>query len=171
MIIQQATIQYTESYCKAVDTVAKERKYLGATQGFPLARAREFVQMIVLNNFAQYYAIDNDEVVGWCDILPKSYEGLLHVGVLGIGILSEYRGKGLGTQLLHKAIEHAKQLNHIEKIELDVFESNSAAIALYKKLGFEEEGKREKGRKLDGVYDNIVLMRKFLTHSPDLVSR
>lgn len=161
MIIQQATTEFAESYCKAVDTVARERKYLGSTSGFPLERTIEFVKFIVSNNLSQYFAIENGEVVGWCDILPKSYEGLTHVGVLGMGILKTYRGKGLGTQLLEKAVEHAK-LNGIEKVELDVYESNLGAIALYEKLGFTMEGNRIRGRKLDGEYDNIVLMGKFI---------
>jgi ribosomal protein S18 acetylase RimI-like enzyme len=161
MIIQKTTTEFAESYCKAVDTVAHERKYLGSTNGFPLESTIEFVKFIVSQNLSQYFAVENGEVVGWCDIIPKSYEGLTHVGVLGMGVLKACRGKGLGTQLLEKAIEHAK-LNGIEKVELDVFETNTGAIALYEKMGFTMEGKRVKGRKLDGLYDNIVMMGKFI---------
>jgi ribosomal protein S18 acetylase RimI-like enzyme len=161
MIIQYTSSEFAESYCKAVDTVARERKYLGSTTGFPLEKTIEFVEFVVSQNLSQYFAIENGEVVGWCDILPKSYEGLTHVGVLGMGVLKAYRWKGLGTQLLGKTIEHAK-LNGIEKVELDVFEKNTGAIALYEKMGFTLEGKRVKGRKLEGKYDNIVLMGKFI---------
>lgn len=162
MTIQYTSFAYTESYCGAVDAVARERKYLGTTEGFPLDTSFSFAKTIIENNLAQYFAIDDNQVVGWCDIIPKSYEGLRHAGVLGMGVLTEYRGKGLGTLLLQKTIEHARNINHLEKIELDVFESNSAAIALYRKFGFEVEGKRENGRKLDDMYDNILLMRKFI---------
>jgi RimJ/RimL family protein N-acetyltransferase len=162
MILRPASLEYAESYCLAVDAIAREHKYLGATKGFPLEVTLSFVHAIKENNWAQYYVIEENRVVGWCDILPKSYEGLRHVGVLGMGILPQYRGKRLGTQLLSKTIEHARDVNHLEKIELDVFESNQAAIALYRKFGFETEGKRERGRKLEGIYDNIVLMGKFL---------
>jgi len=161
MIIQQATSEFAESFCKALDTVAKERKYLGSTTGFSLDKSIEFVQFIVDNNLSQYYAIENGEVVGWCDIIPKSYEGLTHVGVMGMGILSEYRGRGLGSQLLGKAIDHAR-MNGLEKVELDVYESNIGAIALYEKFGFVLEGRRIKSRKLDGNYDNILEMGKFI---------
>jgi Acetyltransferases, including N-acetylases of ribosomal proteins len=162
MTIQYTSFAYTESYCLAVDTVARERKYLGSTEGFSFDATFLFTKTIIENNLAQYFAIDNNQVVGWCDIIPKSYEGLRHVGVLGMGILPEYREKGLGTLLLQKTIEHARNINHLEKVELDVFESNSAAIALYRKFGFDVEGKRENGRKLNGVYDTILLMRKFI---------
>lgn len=64
--------------------------------------------------------------------------------------------------LLQKALEHAKERNNLEKVELEVFESNINAIRLYEKFGFQHEGKRINSRKLDGKYDNIVLMGKWL---------
>jgi RimJ/RimL family protein N-acetyltransferase len=162
MTIQYATISFAQSYCEAVDAVARERRFLGSTEGFLPEATFSFVRSVIENNQAQYFAIEQNRVVGWCDIIPKSYEGLRHVGVLGMGMLPAYRGKGLGTLLLHKTIEHARAISHLEKVELDVFESNSTAIALYRKFGFEVEGKRQNGRKLDGVYDSILLMSKFI---------
>ncbi|HPS12063.1 MAG TPA: GNAT family N-acetyltransferase [Prolixibacteraceae bacterium] len=161
MIIQKASVDFAESYCRAVDTIARERKYLGSTTGFPVESTIDFVGLIVRNNWPQYYAIEDGEVVGWCDAIPKSYEGLTHVSVLGMGVLAPFRGKGLGSQLLEKIIEHSRN-NGIEKIELDVYESNQAAIGLYEKFGFFSEGSRINGRKLDGVYDHIKQMGKFL---------
>jgi len=161
MIISFATVDYAKSYCKSVDIVARERKYLGSTTGFPEESTVNFVKFIVENNHAQYYAIDKEIVAGWCDIIPKSYEGLTHVGVLGMGVLKEYRNQGLGSQLLEKTLAHAKT-NGLEKVELEVYESNTAAVNLYIKFGFEVEGKRIKSRKLDGCYDNIIQMGKFL---------
>ena len=78
-----------------------------------------------------------------------------------MGVLKEYRNQGLGSQLLEKTLAHAKT-NGLEKVELEVYESNTAAVNLYIKFGFEVEGKRIKSRKLDGCYDNIIQMGKFL---------
>ncbi len=39
---------------------------------------------------------------------------------------------------------------------------NAAALALYRNVGFVEQGRKRGGRKLDGVYDDIVLMTRFL---------
>ncbi len=52
--------------------------------------------------------------------------------------------------------------DYLEKVELEVFESNLPAVRFYKKMGFRVEGRRVKSRKLDGVYDNIILMGKFI---------
>lgn len=151
-----------ESLCKAVATVASERRYLATIEGFPIESVRNFVSLILENNLAQFYCVVGDEVVGWCDIIPKNIEGMKHIGILGMGLLKEYRGKGIGQQLLEKAIEHAALHNGVEKVELEVYASNEAAINLYKKMGFEIEGLRVMARKLDGYYDDIMLMGKLL---------
>ncbi len=162
MIIKKAAIKYAESYGRAVDAVARERRFLLTTEGFSLESTQEFVKYIEEQNLAQYYAVANNEVAGWCDVLPRPQEGRQHVGVLGMGLLPSWRGKGIGTQLLIKSIEHAKGLNNLEKVELEVFESNLPAVRFYEKMGFSIEGRRVKSRKLDGVYDNIILMGKFI---------
>ena len=46
----------------------------------------------------------------------------------------------------------------LEKIELSVYCSNVAAINLYRNLGFEEEGRKKRGRLVDGSYDDVLLM-------------
>lgn len=48
-----------------------------------------------------------------------------------------YRGKGLGGQMMEKAILEAKKLGY-EKIRLDSLRSMKPAIALYKGFGFKE---------------------------------
>jgi ribosomal protein S18 acetylase RimI-like enzyme len=77
-----------------------------------------------------------------------------------MGVLSQYRQKGIGGKLLELTAEHAGNKNHIEKIELEVFKSNKAAVDFFLKNGFNIEGERVKSRKLDGQYDNSVLMGK-----------
>jgi ribosomal protein S18 acetylase RimI-like enzyme len=154
--------KYAGSYCHAVDIVAKERKFLASTTGFPLESTMEYVRHIEHNNYAQFFALDSGSVVGWCDILPKQFEGLQHVGVLGMGVIATHRRQGIGRQLLRLALDHAKRVNKIEKVELEVFKSNTAAIKLYAREGFGVEGEKIDSRKLDGAYDNIVLMGKKL---------
>jgi ribosomal protein S18 acetylase RimI-like enzyme len=65
--------------------------------------------------------------------------------------------EGLGRQLAVHAIRAARQKG-IERIELEVFASNTAAIALYRALGFVTEGTKRRARKLDGEYDDNVVM-------------
>ena len=96
-------------------------------------------------------------VVGWCDVIRSERKGATHVGHLGMGVISSHRGQGLGRRLLAVAIEDAFAKG-IERIELEVFASNQAAIGLYKTHGFEEEGRKRKARKLDGQYEDFIIM-------------
>jgi RimJ/RimL family protein N-acetyltransferase len=49
----------------------------------------------------------------------------------------------------------------MEKVELAVFASNEVAQHLYRRLGFAVEGIRVRARKLDGEYDDELLMALF----------
>jgi RimJ/RimL family protein N-acetyltransferase len=98
-----------------------------------------------------------DEVVGWCDIVRFGLEGFQHSGRLGMGLLAHVRGQGVGRRLAEATIDAAKARG-IERIELEVFASNVRAIRLYERLGFAHEGVRLRARKLDGAYDDNVLM-------------
>jgi len=72
-------------------------------------------------------------------------------------VLPAVRGRGVGRRLAEAAIAAAKAQG-AERIELEVFASNTRAIALYERLGFVREGVKRNARKLDGEYDDIVQM-------------
>lgn len=58
---------------------------------------------------------------------------------LGMAIISEFRGKGIGTALLDQLVEEAKKKG-IEKLSLSVDPTNRAALHLYQRFGFKEVG-------------------------------
>lgn len=63
-----------------------------------------------------------------------------HVGEIGMGIDDRHVGKGLGTALLAALVDAADNWLNLRRLELTVFADNQAALALYRKFGFEEEG-------------------------------
>jgi ribosomal protein S18 acetylase RimI-like enzyme len=65
------------------------------------------------------------------------------VGELGMTVAREWRGRGVGSALLAAAIEQAREQG-LHKLSLSVFPHNAAALALYRKVGFVEEGRRVK---------------------------
>ena len=76
--------------------------------------------------------------------------GSVHVGVsrhgfgeLGMAVARDWRGRGVGAALRAAAIEWARERG-LHKLSLSVFPHNEAAIALYRKFGFVEEGRRVK---------------------------
>jgi len=64
-------------------------------------------------------------------------------GEIGMAVAREWRGRGVGSALMVAAIDWARQRG-LHKLSLSVFVHNEAAIALYRKFGFVEEGRRIK---------------------------
>jgi len=149
--------RHIEGFHKAIDIVARERKYLAFVQAPPISSTRRFVLANIAAGHPQFVALDGDEVVGWCDILPKALEGFTHCAELGIGVLPSHRGRGIGKRLMQETLTLAKKQN-LERVELQVYASNRAAVSLYEAFGFEVEGIKKRARKIDGVYDDIVMM-------------
>ncbi len=80
------------------------------------------------------------------------------VGELGMAVARPWRGRGVGSALLAAAIEKARS-EGLHKLSLEVFPHNEAAIALYRKFDFVEEGRRVKHyRRASGeLWDSIVM--------------
>lgn len=153
-IITPTTDEHVVGFNRCVGAVASERRYLGMLEAPPLDLWRAFVQSVLERGGVCLVAVDAvDVVVGWCDIQRRAQEGFRHVGKLGVGMLPEARGTGLGRRLMEAAIEAARRRG-MERIELEVFASNTRAIALYERLGFVREGLKRRVRKIDGRYDD-----------------
>jgi len=159
--IVYAHTKYINSFYEALKFVANEKIYIEMIEPPPLEKVREFQESLISKNGAVFYAINGDQVVGWCDAFPMDNPRQKHRASLGMGLLPEYRGKGIGSQLLISTINKSKECG-LEKIELQVYTSNKPAIALYKKYGFEEEGIIKSYRKLEGQNYDCLSMAKFL---------
>lgn len=140
-----------------VGEVAEERSHIALVRRPPLAASRKWMAFVLGAKFPLLVAVDDCRIVGWCDIAPRDIAGFEHTGGLGMGVLAEWRGRGIGSRLLRTVIARCRKRG-LEKIELQVFASNRAARALYRKFGFRHEGRRVRARKLHGKYDDVVLM-------------
>jgi Acetyltransferase (GNAT) family len=99
-----------------------------------------------------------ERIVGWCDMVPgKAPSGFGHVGRLGMAVPREWRRQGLGRELLARCLREVPRAG-LEKVELEVYIENQAALRLYRSFGFMEEGLKRRARKLEGRYQDIVLM-------------
>jgi RimJ/RimL family protein N-acetyltransferase len=76
-----------------------------------------------------------------------------HKGTLiGMYVVPEFRGAGVGKQLLASLIEEVRQLRVIEQINLSVTHANLGARGLYLRAGFVPFGVEKNAIKVDGVY-------------------
>jgi ribosomal protein S18 acetylase RimI-like enzyme len=148
---------HVEGFHAALDRVAREKKYLAMFKAPPLRDIRKFVLNNIRKENPGFVALAGDEVVGWCDVVRRPQAAWMHCGVLGIAVVPEYRGKGLGERLMKKTIA-ASWARDFTRIELTVREDNRRAICLYGRLGFKLEGVLRRSFRVDGEYGNALAM-------------
>ena len=113
-------------------------------------------------NEVTIFAYSDQKMIGWVTVVRKFLKYQFHVGTLLIGILSEYRSKGIGTSLLNYEEELLPKIK-IEKIEAIVREKSVIAINFFQKMGYLIEGNINKSLKLNPFeYDNEIILGKYL---------
>ncbi|WP_257997828.1 GNAT family N-acetyltransferase [Salimicrobium jeotgali] len=98
-------------------------------------------------------AIWDEEIVGMMTLVVQDTSKLRHVAhLIGVYVSPVVRNKGVGSQLLQKTIEKAKEEGYIEKINLSVVTNNDSAIRLYENAGFETWGVEKNALKMNREY-------------------
>ena len=146
-----------EGLYRAIDAVARERRYLALVEAPPIEESFGFYHNIVTNDLCQFVAIQDGTVVGWCDVLPVYGHARAHVGILGMGVVAHARGIGIGTQLLAATLAKAGQKG-ISRVELSVRADNPSAKALYERFGFVVEGVSRRAVRVDGEFFDCLAM-------------
>ena len=72
---------------------------------------------------------------------------------------------GLGRRLIEPTLEAARAFP-LARVELAVRADNERAIALYRKVGFEVEGRRRRAMLVDGVYYDDIIMALLFDLAP-----
>ncbi|MNM62972.1 ribosomal-protein-alanine N-acetyltransferase [compost metagenome] len=86
------------------------------------------------DNRIQYKVTYKKECIGLAGVYIEETEAT----IFGFGILPEYRGIGLGKQVLKLILIELRHKN-VDEILIDVDSNNEVAFELYKKMGFDIE--------------------------------
>lgn len=101
-------------------------------------------------------------VVGWGSLNQfnprKAYDFVVDFSVY---IERDWRGRGIGSALLHALIARARHLGY-HKMVLSAFPWNTAGLALYEKHGFRTVGIYKEQGLLDGKWVDTIVMEKIL---------
>jgi ribosomal protein S18 acetylase RimI-like enzyme len=159
--IRRSRLTDAESLCDTINAVAREKWWLATADGFTPEQTRAFVKFVTDHCVSQVVAVAGGLIIGWCDVVPKGPRGFAHVGALGMGVRREWRRHGVGRRLLEECLGLARS-TEIEKVELEVFTDNEGAIRLYESYGFTREGVKSRSRKLEGRYQDVLLMALWL---------
>lgn len=143
--------------------VLREGVYTSAVRdGNASDRCEHPIQDEVENGKASTLLAEVDgKVIGYVSIDESAWDLSRHVGELGIAVLPEFRGVGVGSALLESVLHIASE-KKLKKICLSVFNTNKLAIRLYKKFHFKEVGRRMKQFNLRGRFVDEIIMEKFI---------
>ena len=99
-------------------------------------------------------------VVGWAALSPvsarRAYAGVAEVSVY---VAESSRGRGAGHALLEALITCSEE-HGIWTLQAGIFALNEASLALHKRCGFREVGRRERISKLNGKWLDVVLLER-----------
>ena len=134
----EAGEEYIDSFIIAFKEITGKEEGLEKLNDLVSRNTREFVIDAIESGIPFIFAIDEEKgrVIGAVAIQLKSME----VGYLSIAILKEYRGFGIGKDMISVAFKRARKFG-FRTIELEVYKQNKAAINLYKSIGFESFSK------------------------------
>jgi RimJ/RimL family protein N-acetyltransferase len=101
----------------------------------------------------------NNQIIGLLFFIPNAKKKNSHAGEFGVSVHPNFQGVGIGRLLIETLLKWATQNGQIEKVFLNVFDTNKNAIKLYKELGFAEEGRHVKAiKQLTGEYVDTIQM-------------
>jgi L-amino acid N-acyltransferase YncA len=101
-------------------------------------------------------------VVGWGSLNSfNARQAYDHVADFSVYVERQWRGRGIGSQLLDRLIELARAGSY-HKMVLAALASNAAGIRLYERAGFSRVGVYREQGQLDGKWVDVLIMEKLL---------
>jgi ribosomal protein S18 acetylase RimI-like enzyme len=141
--------------------VAEERFVRSEEVRHPLRVYRRRFRKPWTDREAQIMAVEGDRVVGHIYVAREEHPVTAHVATLGLAVAADRRGRGIGAALLSEGLVWARRVG-VEKVVLSVYPHNTAAIALYRKFGFVDEGRLAGHSRKSYGYEDEVMMATWL---------
>ena len=166
MIIREIKALDAEKFAKLTPQVEKNSEYMLWEAGERNVQIEQQLKMIKRIEQKENSTIlvaekENNELVGFLMAVGGNAKRNKHSAYIVIGILKDYRGKGIGTKLF-EGLEQWAFNHNIHRLELTVVTRNKAGLSLYKKVGFEIEGTKRHSLFIDGEFVDEYDMSKLL---------
>lgn len=134
----------------------------------PVAARIEFLQRMDGAN-CRLVALAGTDIVGMANLhVQQPSLRRSHVRGLGIAVSPEWQGRGVGRRLMARLLDWADNWGAVLRVELWVHVDNERAIALYRSLGFQEEGRHRAYALKAGRYVDSLSMARLHPAPPQL---
>ena len=101
--------------------------------------------------------LDDDRLVGFVAVVGIEWANRHGWMAVGLGEATD-RGRGYGREAVAMALRYAFHELGLHRLSLDVIADNEPAISLYRKLGFQEEGRLRERVLRDGQASDLLYM-------------
>ena len=141
-----------------IDEVAGEGEFIVALPGEPetLEQSARLISIALEGGLSLSLEVDGI-VAGNILVNRRAGKHYSHVGEMAIVVSNERRRAGFGRMLMEMAIAWARAVG-LAKLSLQVFPDNMPAIALYRSLGFADEGLAKGEVRMPGGDRDLLLM-------------
>ncbi|MFN2189913.1 MAG: GNAT family N-acetyltransferase [Candidatus Promineifilaceae bacterium] len=162
ILVREAEVQDASAVLKHVHCISGESDYLTIGPGeFELTVEQEAAYLKdskQAENKLYIIAMLGSAIVGALSFSASSRPRTRHSGEIAMSVRKTFWGKGIGSALLDVLIDWSNENQIVTKLNLRVRTDNQAAITLYKKKGFVEEGLIHKAIFLNGRYYDFFWM-------------
>jgi len=147
------------AYFEQIATESENITFGPGEFGMSVEEERVFLQKAVESPTSLYILAEiAGEIAGILTFSTGKRPRVQHAGEFGISVLRKYWGLGLANRMLAYLIDWARQNGTIRKINLRVRVDNLAAIHLYEKYGFVQEGRLTRDFYLHGEFVDVYMM-------------
>jgi L-amino acid N-acyltransferase YncA len=158
MEIRDASIDNLPAIVAIYNSTIPSRMVTADTEPVSVASRQRWFEEHSPGRRPLWVALDGNRVAGWLSYSSfygrPAYDSTCEVSVY---LAPEYRGRGLGAQLLRRCIEHAPRIGVATLLGF-IFGHNEPSLRLFEKLGFSRWGHLPRVAVLDGVERDLVIV-------------
>ena len=158
MHIRDATIQDLVAIVTIYNSTVPTRMVTADTEPVSVESRHKWFQDHTPGRRPLWVAEENGEIKGWLSY--SSFYGRPAYNAtceLSVYVAPDYRRRGLGGQLVNRAIDHASVIGVTTLLGF-IFGHNEPSLRLFERLGFARWGHLPKVAVLDGIERDVVIV-------------
>ena len=161
LIISRPQKEHAAEMLAFLSAVGKETDFLlnDGTIRLTLEQEEAFLEQSAQNPLGGIFSgrIEKELVCSF-GLTSQARDRVKHNVTIGLTVLKKCWGLGIGRAIFQYAFAFARETGILKNMWLDVRADNERAIALYKKFGFEQIGRRKNALFVNGIYYDEILM-------------